>query len=69
VRPNGRIGFIHYIVPNPPDGCTFVRAFGLSMGFGYPMRAITFYEKNQPSLFGNEAPVSARKARRLRTGK
>lgn len=50
VRPNGRIGFVHYIVPNAPPGCRFVKAFGLSMGFGYPMRAVTFYEKSQPEL-------------------
>jgi len=50
VRHNGRIGIVHYIVPNPPDGTRFVRAIGLSMGFGYPMRAVTFYEREQPSL-------------------
>ncbi len=52
VCPNGRIGFVHYIVPNAPKGCVFVKAFGLSMGFGYPMRAVTFYEKGQSSLKG-----------------
>lgn len=50
VVPNGRIAIVHYIVPNPPDGTVFLRAMGLSMGFGYPMRAVTFYEKTQPSL-------------------
>lgn len=50
VRPNGRIGFVHYIVPNAPPGCRFIRAFGLSMGFGYPMRAVTIYEREQASL-------------------
>lgn len=50
VRPNGRIGFVHYIVPNAPEGCRFIRAFGLSMGFGYPMRAVTFFERSQPAL-------------------
>lgn len=49
-RPCGRIGFVHYIVPNPPDGAVFVRAFGLSMGFGFPMRAVTIFEKEQASL-------------------
>lgn len=52
VRPNGRIGIVHYIVPNPPhEGVRFVKAFGLSMGFGYPMRAVTIYERSQSSLF------------------
>lgn len=55
VRPNGRIGIVHYIIPNPPDRCRFVRSFGLSMGFGYPMRAVTFFEKLQPEL-ALEAP-------------
>lgn len=50
VRPNGRIGFVHYIVPNPPEGTRFVRAFGLSMGFGFPMRAVTVFERDQSSL-------------------
>jgi hypothetical protein len=52
VRHNGRIGFVHYIVPNAPAGCRFIRAFGLSMGFGYPMRAVTIFERDQSSLFG-----------------
>lgn len=50
VRPGGRIGFVHYIVPNAPPGCRFIKAFGLSMGFGYPMRAVTFYQREQASL-------------------
>lgn len=50
VRPGGRIGFVHYIVANPPDGCHHVKTFGLSMGFGYPMRAVTIYEREQDSL-------------------
>jgi len=55
VRPNGRIGFVHYIVPNAPPGCRFIRAFGLSMGFGYPMRAVTIFEREQAGLFGGAA--------------
>ena len=55
VRPNGRIGFVHYIVPNPPPGCSVVKVFGLSMGFGYPMRAVTIFEKGQTSLFAEPA--------------
>jgi SAM-dependent methyltransferase len=50
VRPGGRIGFVHYIVPNPPNGCHHVKTFGLSMGFGYPMRAVTLFEREQSSL-------------------
>lgn len=54
VRPNGRIGIVHYITPNPPPDCTFIKSFGLSMGFGYPMRAVTFYERNQAELRASE---------------
>ncbi|WP_293364979.1 hypothetical protein [Phenylobacterium sp.] len=50
VRPGGRIGFVHYLVANPPPGCHHVKTFGLSMGFGYPMRAVTFYEREQDEL-------------------
>ncbi len=50
VRPGGRIGFVHYLVPNSPPGCHHVKTFGLSMGFGYPMRAVTIYEREQDDL-------------------
>jgi hypothetical protein len=50
VRPGGRIGFVHYLVANPPRDCHHVKTFGLSMGFGYPMRAVTIYEKAQSGL-------------------
>jgi hypothetical protein len=53
--PCARIGFVHYLVPNPPDGARFVRAFGLSTGFGYPMR-VTIYEKLQEPLPQLEKP-------------
>jgi hypothetical protein len=68
VKPNGRIGIVHYIVPNPPDGSVFIVSMGLSMGFGYPMRAISFYEKCQPALFDEPPPPHARAARRRKRG-
>ena len=57
-----------YIVPNPPEGAFFVRCFGLSMGFGYPMRAVTLFERQQASLFGDVHPPSPRQARRRAAG-
>ena len=51
VRPSGRIGFVHYLVPMPPPGCSFVKVLGLSTGFGFPMRAVTIFEKPQHGLF------------------
>lgn len=52
VVPGGRVGIVHYIVPNPPPGTHHVKTFGLSMGFGYPMRAVTFYQREQAALPG-----------------
>lgn len=50
VKPCGRFGFVHYIVPNPPPGCRVFKVCGLSTGFGFPMRAVTIYEKEQDRL-------------------
>lgn len=50
VRPGGRIGLVHYITAKPAPGTRFVKAFGLSTGFDMPMRAIAFYERDQPML-------------------
>lgn len=50
VKPCGRFALVHYLVANPPDGAHVVKVFGLSMGFGYPMRAVTIYEKAQRNL-------------------
>ncbi len=50
VRPCGRIAFVHYLVPMPPPGCAPVRVLGLSTGFGFPMRAVTIFEREQDSL-------------------
>lgn len=52
VRPAGMIGFVHYIVPRPPPNCAFEKAFGLSTGFGFPMRAVTIMRREQPRLEG-----------------
>lgn len=70
VRPNGRIALVHYLVPNPPKGAVFVKCFGLSTGFGYPLRAVTIFEKQQGTLFaGEHPPPNDRAARRVRRGK
>ena len=51
VRPCGRIAFVHYLVPMPPPLCKLVRVLGLSTGFGFPMRAVTIFEREQDGLF------------------
>jgi SAM-dependent methyltransferase len=55
VKPCGRLGIVHYITPNPPEGCHLVKVFGLSTGFGFPMRAVTIYEREQSALPMTEA--------------
>lgn len=50
VKPCGRIGFVHYITPNPPPSCRVVKVFGLSTGFGFPMRAVTIYQREQSAF-------------------
>jgi SAM-dependent methyltransferase len=56
VRPNGRFAIVHYVTPNPPKGSALVRVFGLSVGFSYPMRAVTIYQRDQDSLFAEARP-------------
>lgn len=50
VRPCGRILIVHYITPNPPPGCSYLKSFGLSTGMGFPMRAVTIFQKAQAEL-------------------
>lgn len=50
VRPSGRIAFVHTLVPMPPPGCRVVKVLGLSTGFGFHMRAVTIYEREQARL-------------------
>lgn len=51
LKPGGRIGFVHYLVPNPPPGCSLVLVKGLTQGCGYRIRAVTIYERDQAELF------------------
>jgi SAM-dependent methyltransferase len=45
VRPGGRVVIVHYITPQPVAGLRFVKSFGASTGFNYPMRAVTIFER------------------------
>lgn len=54
VRPGGRIGIVHYLVPKPPRGTRWLMTRGLSVGFGFPMRAVTLYQRDQDTLPGLE---------------
>lgn len=51
VVPAGRIIFVHYLVPLPPKGAHHIKCLGLSTGFGFPMRAVTIFQRDQASLF------------------
>lgn len=46
VRPGGRVVMVHYITPPPVRGLVFVKSFGASTGFNYPMRAVTVYQRS-----------------------
>jgi hypothetical protein len=50
VRPSGRILIVHYITPNPPPGCSYLKSFGLSTGMGFPMRAVTIFARHHAVL-------------------
>lgn len=45
LAPGGRVGIVHYHTPRPVADLVFVKAFGVSIGFDMPMRALTFFEK------------------------
>ncbi len=45
LRPGGRIGFLHFIMPYPPPGCRYVTVVGISTGRGYALRAFSIFKK------------------------
>ena len=46
VRPGGRVGLIHYILPNPA-GARFVAAVGIMCGFNNRIRVYSVFEKTK----------------------
>ncbi len=50
VKPCGRIGFVHYLVPMPAPGTRLVKVMGLSSGLGFSMRAVTIFQRDQAEL-------------------
>lgn len=52
VRPCGRIGIVHFLVPSPPPRCRIVAVRGVTQGCGYRIRALTVYEREQDTLPG-----------------
>ena len=51
VRPNGRIGILHYLVPRAPARTSHLGVWGITTGCGYRIRAFTVYEKEQRRLW------------------
>lgn len=51
VKPLGRIGILHFLVPNPPADCDVVAVHGVTQGCGYRIRALTIYQRRQRGLF------------------
>lgn len=52
VRPCGRIGFVHFLVPSPPPRARLVAVKGITTGCGYRIRALTIFEREQDRLEG-----------------
>jgi hypothetical protein len=45
VRPGGRVGLLHYILPQPPKGVTFVAAVGVLTGYNNRIRVFSVFER------------------------
>jgi hypothetical protein len=45
VRPGGRIGLLHYILPQPPQGVIFVAAVGVLTGYNNRIRVFSVFER------------------------
>lgn len=46
VRPGGRVGMLHYVLPQPPrDGVRFVACVGVIVGYNNRMRVFSVFER------------------------
>lgn len=45
VRPGGRVGMLHYLLPQPPPGAIFVACIGVVVGFNNRMRTFSVFER------------------------
>lgn len=50
----GRIGMVHFFVPQPPPGWKLDEVRGITQGCGYRIRALAIYSRRklEPELFG-----------------
>ena len=51
LRPNGRVGFLHFLVPSPQPGLSLAWVRGVTQGCGYRIRAFTVFVKRGADLF------------------
>lgn len=48
VRPGGRVGMLHYVLPQPPrEGVRFVACVGVIVGFNNRMRVFSVFERDE----------------------
>jgi len=45
VRPGGRVGILHYVIPRPPKGTKLVAAVMVVVGFGNRVRVYSVFER------------------------
>lgn len=51
VRPGGRVGMLHYVLPQPPrDGVRFVACVGVIVGYNNRMRVFSVFEREGTSV-------------------
>lgn len=45
VKPGGKVGFLHYILPRPPKGAQLVACVAVVVGFGNRVRCYSVFER------------------------
>lgn len=45
LRPGGKVGIFHYVIPTPPKDAIFTACIGIVMGFGNKGRFLSVFEK------------------------
>lgn len=49
LRPGGKVGIVHYVIPSPPKDAIFVACVGVVMGFGNKGRFYSVFQKPEPT--------------------
>lgn len=50
VKPGGRVGIIHYVLPQPPKGARFVAAVSVLCGFNNRARLYSVFERGMADV-------------------